>query len=230
MDFVDESVPDADDLEDADAGGSREGSRRSSRLLVPTRTTERLSQAALRRRTRTTELDPVPTATGTASSSPSQMPSHPRHHKSSAPGSISSYEESLPSNLCDDVPSPLSWPNTPHPSQVAWPLEDPIDAHLFRFWVDKAAAWWDITNSHSIFKEVVPKLALSNSMLMNAIFMISAQHIQRFDPSFPARPYMYHERILQQLIPCLAESGRIGNEATLVAVILLRSFEEFHGE
>jgi hypothetical protein len=67
-------------------------------------------------------------------------------------------------------------------------------------------------------------------MLMNAIFLISAQQKQRYDPSFPIRPYVYHERILQCLIPYLAEKGRIGDEATLVAAMLLRTFEDLHGE
>jgi hypothetical protein len=108
-------------------------------------------------------------------------------------------------------------------------LSDPVEARLFRFWVDTAAQWWDITSSHNVFKEVVPQLALTNSMLLNAIFMIACQHIRRYDASFPAKPFLYHERVLQQLIPYLAENGRIQDEATLVAAIFLRGFEELHG-
>lgn len=66
-------------------------------------------------------------------------------------------------------------------------------------------------------------------MLMNAIFMISAQNVQRYDAHCPAGPYLYHDRVLQDLIPYLAERGRIEDEATLVAAMLLRTFEEFHG-
>jgi hypothetical protein len=80
-----------------------------------------------------------------------------------------------------------------------------------------------------MFREVVPKLALSNPMLLNAIFMISAQQIQRFDPTFQARPCEYHDRILQCLIPYLADRGRIEDEATLVAAMLLRRFEDLCG-
>ncbi|CAO2653858.1 Nn.00g105910.m01.CDS01 [Neocucurbitaria sp. VM-36] len=241
VEFVDESAQIAEDFEDAGEGGKGDRSQRSSRLLLARpRKTERTRQAASRRSSRTMELNlratgvtatdqgAVPAVTRTASSSGWPISSHLRSHISSAPGSISSIEESLSSSWRDDVPSPLSLPIITSPSLIAWPLEDPIEAHLFRFWVDKAAAWWDITSSHDIFKEAVPKLALGNSMLMNAIFMISAQHIQRFDLAFPARPYLYHERILQQLIPYLAEKGNIEDEATLVAVMLLRSFEEFH--
>lgn len=66
-------------------------------------------------------------------------------------------------------------------------------------------------------------------MLMNAILMTSAQHVLRHDPHFPAGPFVYHDRILQDLIPYLAEKGRIEDEATLVTAMLLRTFEEFHG-
>ncbi|KAI4947311.1 hypothetical protein J4E91_006663 [Alternaria rosae] len=88
-----------------------------------------------------------------------------------------------------------------------WPIPDPIEA---------------------IFKNIVPKLALTSPMLMNAILMISGQCILRFDRYFPTRPYDYHERLLQSLIPYIAEKGQIEDEATLVAAMLLRNFEDFH--
>ncbi|KAI4640093.1 hypothetical protein J4E93_008893 [Alternaria ventricosa] len=58
--------------------------------------------------------------------------------------------------------------------------------------------------------------------------MISGQCILRFDPYFPTRPYDYHERLLGSLIPYIAEKGQIEDEATLVAAMLLRNFEDFH--
>lgn len=66
-------------------------------------------------------------------------------------------------------------------------------------------------------------------MLMNAIFMTSAQNVVRYDPYFPTGPYAYHDRLLQDLIPYLAEKGRIEDEATLLAAMLLRAFEQFDG-
>lgn len=161
-----------------------------------------------------------------------RQPIHPQlhHYASSAPESVVSFEDNNSIETLDEISSPLlSWPLTRQCARVIWPLQDPIEAQLFRFWVEKAADWWNITSSHKIFSDVVPKLALSNSMLLNAIFLVSSQHIQRFDASFPAKPYFYHERILQCLIPYLAEHGSIEDEAILVAAMLLRSFEEFHG-
>jgi hypothetical protein len=95
--------------------------------------------------------------------------------------------------------------------------------------METASVSLDITSPVAVFKKVVPRLAFENAMLMNAIFMISAQHILRHDPHFPAGPYVYHDRILQDLIPYLAEKGRFEDEATLVTAMLLRTFEEFHG-
>jgi hypothetical protein len=114
-------------------------------------------------------------------------------------------------------------------ARIPWPLSNPIEAQLFRFWVDTAAQWFDITSSRAVFKEVIPQLSLTNPMLLNAILMITCQHIGRYDAFFPAKPFVYHERVLQQLIPYLAENGRIQDEATLVAAIFLRCFEELHG-
>jgi hypothetical protein len=67
-------------------------------------------------------------------------------------------------------------------------------------------------------------------MLLNSILMLSSHHINRANASFDAKPYMYHQRLLQELIPYLADHGRIHDEGTLVAAVLLSAFEEFHGK
>jgi hypothetical protein len=109
------------------------------------------------------------------------------------------------------------------------PLADPDEAYLFRFYVNTVSQWWDVTNSLNLFKEVVPQLALRNSMLMNALLMKASQHLENVDSAHPTRAYMYHERLLQELIPYLADHGSIKDEATLVAAMFLRAFEELYG-
>jgi len=141
----------------------------------------------------------------------------------------SSLDEPISANWDSDIPSPHREIAFDSSTLATWPISDPIEAYLFRFWGDKVAESLDLTSPESVFKEVIPKLALTNPMLMNAIFMTSAQHVLRFDPYFPTRPYVYHDRILQDLIPYLAEKGKIEDEGILVAAILLRAFEEFHG-
>lgn len=113
--------------------------------------------------------------------------------------------------------------------EVQWPLEDPIEAHLYNYWTEKGASSLDILSSHNVFRNVVPRLALHNSMLMNAIFLVSAQQIQRSDPLYPAQTQIYHQKIMRQLIPYLAEPGSI-DEATLLAAMMLRSYEETLGK
>ena len=174
----------------------------------------------------------IPAADSVSSHIPWQSLSHIQRHTSPNPGSVSSLsslDEPPPAYWQCEAPSPYPNPSPVSTSHVTWPLSNPVEAHLFRFWIEKAAESLDITSPVAVFKEVVPKLALTNPMLMNAIFMISAQHILRRDPHFPAKPYVYHDRILQALIPYLAEKGRIQDEATLVAAMLLNTFEEFNG-
>ncbi|KAF2029112.1 hypothetical protein EK21DRAFT_101336 [Setomelanomma holmii] len=240
VDFIDESDQVAADLQANDHRLPVDGSRRPSRRLIRTRTAERLPQGALQGLTIRSDMSIRPAAysavstamssaaPSTASSSPRQAVYSHRRHTSPAPSSISSYEEGSSIDWQHDSVTPGGPYATTSTTRVPWPLSDPIEAQLFRFWVDTAAQWWDITSSHSVFKEVVPQLALNNSILLNAIFMIACQHIRRYDAAFPARPFLYHDRVLQQLIPHMAENGRIQDEATLVAAVFVRGFEELH--
>lgn len=72
-------------------------------------------------------------------------------------------------------------------------------------------------------------MALRNPILLNAIFLMAAQHIRGLDSSFPAEPFQYHEKLLNLLIPHLSDRGGINDDATLAAAILLRAFEDFVG-
>lgn len=169
-------------------------------------------------------------APSTTSNSPQDMTFVCHGHPSPAVSclSTSSLEGILP-ELPPDVLQPSRLPHISQTAGTSWPLSDPIEAQLFRFWVETVTAWFDITSPHNVFKEVIPQMALSNRMLLNAVLMVAGQHIQCFDSSFPAKPYLYHERVLQELIPNLAKNGTIEDEAVLVSAILLRAFEEFYG-
>lgn len=241
IDFIDESDQVAAELQTVERRASGEGGRRPTRRLLQTRTPEEIPLGASHGREHASEMSvrlapyaavgtvSSSAAPSTASSSPRQAVFAHRRHTSPAPSPISSHDGSSSIDWQYDAPTSGGPFPASHTTRVPWPLSDPVEARLFRFWVDTAAQWWDITSSHNVFKEVVPQLALTNSMLLNAIFMIACQHIRRYDASFPAKPFLYHERVLQQLIPYLAENGRIQDEATLVAAIFLRGFEELHG-
>ncbi|CAN9424622.1 unnamed protein product [Alternaria alternata] len=237
-DFVDESSLVAEEFENPGSADRR----RAPKHMARSRSAKKIPQLETRKAPRASDQRTRPTsgawsgrslvpAAPQSIHSSWQLPLHVWRHTSPAPGSVSSLsslDESLLETWHSDLPSPNPNIAASQSSLVAWPITDPTEAYLFRYWVDKAAESLDITSSTSIFKKVVPKLALTSSMLMNAIFMISGQCILRFDPYFPTKPYEYHERILQSLIPHLAEKGRIEDEATLVAAMLLRNFEDFH--
>jgi hypothetical protein len=144
------------------------------------------------------EKIPIPLRTAAPSPSPHSIFPHPT---SPTPSSISS------------LSSP-SWTHdltilfhTPQDSTTctSWPLSDPIESALFSFYLTTASSYWDLTSSHSIFSHIVPSLALTSPMLLDAVLMFASQHIPRVDPEFPTTPYVYHERVVQRLIPSLGK-------------------------
>ncbi|KAH7551317.1 hypothetical protein J3E72DRAFT_381509 [Bipolaris maydis] len=234
LNFIDESRLVAEECENPASAGERRASKHVNRSRTSGRPSSFATTSPRKRERR------LPLRSGTwdnqaQTSADSQRhippPWHVRRHTSPAPGSVSNYsslDEPSPADSQSEGPSPRPHPAANSVADVAWPLSDPIEAYLFRFWIEKAAVSLDITSPVAVFKRVVPRLAFENAMLMNAILMTSAQHVLRHDPHFPAGPFVYHDRILQDLIPYLAEKGRIEDEATLVTAMLLRTFEEFH--
>jgi hypothetical protein len=237
VDFVDESEQVAEDLLSAADGGA---SRRPSRRLIRTKTAERTAHNVPQREAGVQIMRIWPgahaaVATASSSGAPSIASSSPRYttlqhlrHSSPATSTISSLDGSSLIDWQHDAPTSGALQSM-HQARIHWPLSDPIEAHLFRFFVNNLAPTWDTTNSHSVFEKIVPQMALSNTMLLNAVLMLASQHINRENASLHAKPYMYHERVLQGLIPYLADHGRIQDEGTLVAAVFLRAFEEFHG-
>jgi hypothetical protein len=239
VNFVDESSLVAEEFENP-GGVDR---RKTPKHLTRSKTAARIPGSASRKSPLSRDRRIHPTSAAPADRvlipavaqsvhDPWQLPSHIWRHTSPAPGSVSSLsslDDPLPGTWHSGFPSPHPYIPTDHSSLVPWPIPDPIEAYLFRFWVEKASESLDITSPASVFKKTIPKLALKSPILMNAIFMISGQCILRFDPYFLTRPYDYHERLLESLIPYIAEKGRIEDEATLVAAMLLRNFEDFHG-
>jgi hypothetical protein len=232
----------AADLASAEDCGSGGTTRRPSRRLIRTKTAGRTSPDVSQRGARVKEMRiwPVAHATvGTASSSsaPSIASSSPRHtsfqhlrHTSPATSTISSLDDSSLVDWPYDASTSSRFSQSIHQTRIPWPLSDPNETRVFRFFVENIAPTWDTTNSHNVFEKTVPQMALHNRMLLNSILMLSSHHINRANASFDAKPYMYHQRLLQELIPYLADHGRIHDEGTLVAAVLLSAFEEFHGK
>lgn len=108
-------------------------------------------------------------------------------------------------------------------------ISDPVEAKLFRYYVKCVGPRIDIVSPENVFTDVIPRLACTNFMLLNAVFMIASQYILRVEPLFPAKPYVYQERTLQLLLAYIARYGKIEDEVALVTAIFLRGFEESHG-
>jgi hypothetical protein len=237
VDFIDESAQIAADLDAVEHSRASESIRRAPTRLLGTRTSERVPRVASRSIPREMQMRTRPashaaSSISSASEAPSTASSSPMHanfqhhrHDSPATSSMSSPDGSSSIDWQHETctSSPFHSVNT---LQATWPLSDPIEAHLFRVFVDTHAPRWDTTSSYSVFEKVVPQMALTHSMLLNAVFMTASQIICRTDASFPAKPFVYHERVLQGLIQYLADHGRIRDEPTLVAAMLFRGFEE----
>ncbi|KAH5022410.1 hypothetical protein HBH95_023440 [Parastagonospora nodorum] len=240
VDFIDESAQVAADLDAVEHSRASESIRRAPTRLLRTSTSERVPRVTERSIPRAMQMRIRPAshaassissaseAPSTASSSPMHANFQHRRHDSPATSSMSSPDGSSSIDWQHEMctSSPYHSVNT---SRAPWPLSDPIEAHLFRVFVDTHAPRWDTTSSYSVFEKVVPQMALTNSMLLNAVFMTASQIVCRTDASFPVKPFVYHERVLQDLIQYLADHGRIRDEPTLVAAMLLRGFEESFG-
>lgn len=240
VDFIDESAQVAADLDAVEHSRASESIRRAPTRLLRTKTAEKVPQVTSRIIPRATQMrirpashvassiSPASEAPSTASNSPMHANFQHRRHNSPATSSMSSPDGSSSIDWQHETctSSAFEAVNTP---RTKWPLSDPIEAHLFRVFVDTHAPRWDTTSSYSVFEKVVPQMALTNSMLLNAVLMTASQIVCRTDASFPIKPFVYHEHVLQDLIPYLADHGRIRDEPTLVAAMLLRGFEESFG-
>ncbi|KAF2114060.1 hypothetical protein BDV96DRAFT_495527 [Lophiotrema nucula] len=241
VDFVDESSQMIEDAESEGVSGASEGSRRQGQRLAyrprnayQMRRTKRTTENTSRHPSRNPTRNPSPEVPNTAAPAPA--------FRSVTEDLTPNYQTPSPRRSCMNfgrrctnvgqlgvlphgVDFNLSLETTEAPTE--WPLADPVEAQLYRYFVEKVASWWDTTSSEDVWRETVPKLALANPMLLNAIFLLAAQHLRGTDPLFPAEPFQYHERLLNILIPHIADRGYIDDDATLAAAIILRCFEDF---
>lgn len=108
----------------------------------------------------------------------------------------------------------------------AWPLTDPTEVELMRFFVDEVSRRFDICDSKRHFALVAPWRAAFCPPLLAAIFALSARCMSRtkgFDPYVSNR---YFQRCLNDLIPLLDTSEALRNQDLFAAIVLLRTLEE----
>ena len=112
---------------------------------------------------------------------------------------------------------------------LSFPLAD-REAELLRNFSENLALWADITDIERHFEIDVPRRALSNPVLRNAIFTFSSRHMNRRPNGDWTEALEYHNRCLELLIPGLSGHQEGYNEEILAAVAILRLNEEMDCE
>ncbi|KAH8713744.1 hypothetical protein HC256_006869 [Beauveria bassiana] len=109
---------------------------------------------------------------------------------------------------------------------VAFPLRDPDEARLMKYYLEYMCNWFDLCDVSRQFALKVPLRAMSSPTLRNAIFALSSRHLSlrgQFDEYASTR---YHQECLRQLSSVSHGSPDLLDDNLLAATILLRTLEE----
>jgi hypothetical protein len=107
------------------------------------------------------------------------------------------------------------------PDQI---LKFPLEACFFRFYIEHAGSWLDITSSSQHFALAVPRLAVSNPVLLFACLSYSARSLVP-DSSLSEQ---YMSACINLLIPLLSDEVFVSTDETLLAtLVILRHVEQY---
>lgn len=107
-----------------------------------------------------------------------------------------------------------------------WPLSSREEAWLLRYFVEHIARNFDLTDPYRHFRNIVPQQASTCPTLLNAIFALSARHLNRIGEYDPLISNRYHQECLKHLIPMLDDSAAVLDENLFASTIILRHLEE----
>ncbi|KUJ06789.1 uncharacterized protein LY89DRAFT_726203 [Mollisia scopiformis] len=107
-----------------------------------------------------------------------------------------------------------------------WPLTDPQEARLLRHFVQNLAIWLDLCDPAQHFQVEVPRRAGTCPILLNAIFALSARHLNLTGSYDSLASNRYHQECLKYLIPMLNNTATVSDETLFAATIILRVLEE----
>lgn len=110
--------------------------------------------------------------------------------------------------------------------ESAWPLSDPEEARLLRYFVEKLSRNFDLTDPLRHYRTVVPQRAATCPTLLNAILALSSRHLSRTGQYDPLVSNKYHQECLKHLIPMLDDAQAVLDENLLASTIILRHLEE----
>lgn len=103
-------------------------------------------------------------------------------------------------------------------------LRSPLTASLFRFYIEYGGPWLDITSPSRHFASTVPRLAISNPVLLFACLSYSAKSLV---PS-SSLSEQYTNACIKLLIPLLSDETFVSTDETLLAtLVILRHVEQY---
>ena len=108
-----------------------------------------------------------------------------------------------------------------------WPLSSKEGAGLLRYFVERLARNFDLTDPGQHFRNLVPQRAATCPLLLNAIFALSARHLSRIGDYDPLVSNRYHQECLERVTPILNDPAALLDENLLASTIILRHVEEF---
>ncbi|OBS25995.1 hypothetical protein FPOA_06525 [Fusarium poae] len=146
----------------------------------------------------------------------------------------------------DHVPSPRSYQNYSSVEATRFPLQDPQEACLLRYFVEELSHWLDLCDERRHFQLVVPIRARHHPPLLYAIFALSARHLSRLPKYRTPQGILYQGQLLPKLtphdaveytlkcIPALRDFHTIQDDEKLESIIatavILRQLEEIDDE
>ncbi|RGP69886.1 hypothetical protein FLONG3_7641 [Fusarium longipes] len=129
---------------------------------------------------------------------------------------------------------------------TSFPLEDPQEACLLRYFVEELSHWLDLCDERRHFQLVVPIRARQHPPLLYAIFALSARHLSRLPKYRTPQGILYQGQLLPRLtphdaveytlkcIPALRDFHTIQDDEKLESIIatavILRQLEEIDDE
>nr|CAD21260.1 related to ARCA protein [Neurospora crassa] len=109
----------------------------------------------------------------------------------------------------------------------AFPIEDPVEAELYRHYVQSLAPWLDLCDPLRSFETIVPQNAANFPLLLKAIYSFSARHKTLTGYFDSVRCSEYYDECLTELRDVLAAYDESGADENLfAATIILRVLEE----
>ncbi|KAM5341364.1 hypothetical protein ACJ41O_014395 [Fusarium nematophilum] len=127
-----------------------------------------------------------------------------------------------------------------------FPLQDPQEACLLRYFVEELSHWFDLCDERRHFQLVVPIRARQHPPLLYAIFALAARHLTRLPKYKTTQGILYQGQLLPKLtphdaveytlkcIPAMRDFHAIQDDERLESIIatavILRQLEEIDDE